>query len=330
MVAVVVLLGALGWFFISRPSGDSDGRLQTAAKNYEEGIGLVIIAGNDQTIPVGTAWAVAPNMFATNAHVAVPIFQALKKGASAFVAINRHPEQRLRIKAAIPHPRYFKQEAGFNGKAPATTPYDVGILVVEGSAQTTLPLATSSKLQSLDSGHRIAFLGFPMEDLRNGGVDPQNPVATMQSGIVTAVTDFWLSKSIFENRRLIQHNLPTVGGSSGSPIFDSDGQVIGILSSGNMIAAMTIESWENYLDRIEKAKKQALEKTKQAASNQSDEKRKELIADLNATMEALDRVPLPVHDLKRAPSAAMVNYAQRIDMLEELLSMVKEAMVKKE
>lgn len=325
-VAAVVIAAIAYGFVVGLPGGgDTDQRIQQVAKNYEGGIGLVVIAGNDESTPVGTAWAFAPNMFATNAHVATPVLQAMKKGASAFVAINRRPDQRLRIKAAIPHPRFFDREVGINGNAPATTPYDVGILIVEGNVQTPLKLAPTAKLQALDSGHRVAFLGFPMEDLRNGGVDPQNPVATMQSGIITAVTDFWLAKSVFENRRLIQHNLPTVGGSSGSPIFDPDGEVIGILSSGNMIAAMTIESWADYQNQIEGAKKQALKKAKQAAKGQPDQKVEELAAELNATLEALDRIPLPVTDLKRAPSAAMVNYAQRIDMLEELLTLLKAA-----
>ena len=32
--------------------------------------------------------------------------------------------------------------------------------------------------------------------------------------------------------------------------------------------------------------------------------------------------------MKRAPSAALVNYAQRIDMLQELIAMIKEAEAK--
>lgn len=320
-IGVIVLVSA-AWFLVGK-TNDNDQRLQQVAKKCEEGIGLVVLAGNGKSVPLGTAWAVGPNMFATNAHVATPVLQALKQGASAFIAINKHPDQRFRVKTAIPHPRYFSREVGMDGKPPVTTPYDVGILIIEGHAGVTLHPAESTKLQALDSGHRIAFLGFPMEDLRNGGVDPQNPVATMQSGIVTSVTDFWLAKSVFDNRRLIQHNLPTVGGSSGSPIFDSDGDVVGILSSGNMIAAMTIDSWAEYQGRIQKAKQEALERTKGAVKSQP-EKRSELVAELNATLQALDNVPLPVTDLKRAPSAAMVNYAQRIDMLQELIGLIQE------
>jgi len=326
ITASVIGLGIAAWFLINRSgAGDSDERLQQVAKTYEEGISLVVIATEGKSIPMGTAWAVAPGMFATNAHVAAPVYKAMKQGASAYVAVNKRPDQRFRVKLAVPHPRYFSNEVGMTGKAPVTPPYDVGILLIEGTASATLRAAATPKLQALDSGHRIAFLGFPMEDLQNGGVDPNNPVATMQSGIVTASTDFWLAKSAFENRRLIQHNLPTVGGSSGSPIFDSDGDVVGILSSGNMIAAMTIDQWVSYKQQIEQAKQKALEKAKKAAESQPKEKHEAVVADLNATLEALDNIPIAVTELKRAPSAAMVNYAQRIDMLEELIAMVKAA-----
>ncbi|MFZ4766185.1 MAG: hypothetical protein ACOYMN_14640, partial [Roseimicrobium sp.] len=108
-------------------------------------------------------------------------------------------------------------------------------------------------------------------------------------------------------------------------LFDSDGDVVGILSSGNMIAAMTIDQWVSYKQQIEQAKQKALEKAKKAAESQPKEKHEAVVADLNATLEALDNIPIAVTELKRAPSAAMVNYAQRIDMLEELIAMVQAA-----
>ena len=328
LAACLAVVVAAAWFVFNRGGGDSDERLQKVAKSYEAGIGVVIIATDGESAPTGTAWAVAPNMFATNAHVAVPVQQALKSGATAYVAINKHPDQRFRVKAAIPHPGYFEERVGVDGKDPATTPYDVGILIIEGTASAVLHTAPKAKLETLDSGHRIAFLGFPMEDLQHDGVDPQNPVATMQSGIITATTDFWLARSVFENRRLIQHNLPATGGASGSPIFDSDGDVVGILSSVNMIAAVSIEQWAEYRGQIRQAQQQAIEEAQKAAEGQPDEKVTELEGKLRATLQALDEVPLPISAMKRAPNAALVNYGQRIDMLEELLVLVRQALAK--
>lgn len=330
-LVVVALLGGGAWLLLGRSGGDSDQRLQNAAKSYEEGVGFVIGRGKGVN-HFGTAWAVAPNMFATNAHVALPMRQVLHEGGSVYVAINKHPDQRFRVKAAYLHPRYLRKEVSIDGRDPVTQQCDVGILVIEGNARTVMRMASPEKLHTIDSGHRIAFLGFPLEDLNNGGYDQQNPVAIMQSGIVTAATDFWLAKSAYENRQLIQHNLPTVGGSSGSPIFDADGDVIGILSSGNMIAAMNIDAWGAYVHKIASDKDAAIiairKKAQAEGASLSEQKEKELQAELDTTLQVLDSTPLPATLMKRAPSAALVNYAQRIDMLQELIAMIKEAEAK--
>jgi hypothetical protein len=153
-------------------------------------------------------------------------------------------------------------------------------------------------------------------------VDPQNPVATMQSGIITANTDFWLAKSSYESRRLIQHSLPAVGGASGSPIFDADGDVVGILSSGNMIAAMNIEQWANYRSQIEEVQRMEIEKAVRESQGQPKKVVEKMTEKLKATLAALEQIPLPISAMKRAPSAALINYGQRIDMLQELIESV--------
>lgn len=117
--------------------------------------------------------------------------------------------------------------------------YDVGLLETEEAAGATLSPATTSELESLRSGTRIAFFGFPMEGMAGGGVDPQQPVATMQSGIVTSMTDFWLAEAEFPKRLLLQHNLAGAGGASGSPIVNANGRVVGILSAGNMAGGVS-------------------------------------------------------------------------------------------
>jgi hypothetical protein len=121
-------------------------------------------------------------------------------------------------------------------------------------------------LRNLDSGYRVAYLGFPMEGMNGGGVDPENPVANMQSGIITSTSDYWLSKVPFEQSLLLSHNLAAAGGSSGSPIFNARGEVVGVLSAGNINLQFDKESG------------------------------------------------LPT----RTPSAVLINFAQRIDILRDI------------
>jgi S1-C subfamily serine protease len=101
--------------------------------------------------------------------------------------------------------------------------------------------------------------------MAGNNVDVRNPVATMQSGIITATTDYWLTPAPFERRFSVQHNLGATGGASGSPIFNSRGEVVAILNAGNIIGTISHDG-----------------------------------------------------NVVRAPSAVMVNYAQRVDLLRDI------------
>jgi hypothetical protein len=329
----LAVLGLVGWWLqsqmgrggnaVAAPSGavNADSGLVQTVKRYESSVGLVIAAEEGRSSPTGTAWVVRPNVYATNAHVVVPVIRCMQGGGTAYVVSNKNPENRMRVVAAVPHPRYFEDEVSVTGKNPTVPHHDVGLLVVEGTSPEPMKLASEEKLRELDSGHRVAFLGFPMENLSGGGVDPNHPVATMQSGIVTATTDFWLAKAEFANRKLVQHNLPAVGGASGSPIFDAEGDVVAILSAGNITFTLSTNTWLAYAQQIEAAKRRALEDVRAKAQGKSRNEQEAMVAELEAMMQALDRTPVPVMAMQRAPSAALINFGQRIDMLKELLEM---------
>jgi hypothetical protein len=94
-------------------------------------------------------------------------------------------------------------------------------------------------LYNLKSGMPVGFLGFPSERLSGLG-DNENynidaPIATMQTGIITAVTDFYFKDAGVSGNYCIRHNLPLTGGASGSPIFNTKGQVVALLNGSNML-----------------------------------------------------------------------------------------------
>lgn len=210
---------------------DADTMLADAAETYKHAVGVVVcVLPKVGAKPLGTAWAFGPTLFATNAHVVELMEKIAAKvpGAPFFVAINQRPDRRLRIVASRKHPRYSPGSVRFDGQTALAT-FDMAVLRTSEPAPAHFPLASRNQLQALRSGSRIAFLGFPMESLENDNIDVQNPIATMQSGIVTSLSDSFLSDSGFEGNRLVRHNLPAVGGASGSAIFTPDGVVVAIL-----------------------------------------------------------------------------------------------------
>ncbi|MBQ9775994.1 MAG: trypsin-like peptidase domain-containing protein [Lentisphaeria bacterium] len=112
---------------------------------------------------------------------------------------------------------------------------DVAVLTVDGRHDNYFKLADKNTLYGLKSGLPIAFLGFPMENLNNDNVNVDNPVASMQSGIVVAVSDFEMKDAGKNGNFLLRHNLPATGGASGSPIFNQKGEVVALLYAINLI-----------------------------------------------------------------------------------------------
>jgi V8-like Glu-specific endopeptidase len=315
---------------------DSDEKLRLAAKKYEQAVGLVVEAVSGRGDPGATAWAVAPYTFATNAHVTEGIEPLIKSGGSAFVVINKNPDLRFRVKKAITHPKYYSREKmgqgvppelNIDGKEASVGAYDVGLLIVDGDPPVKFPLASKEKLSGLDSGTRVAYLGFPMENLRGSNVDMHQPVATMQSGIITSVTDEWMSKASISNAILIHHNLPSAGGASGSPVFDTDGEVIGLHSAGNYTMGFNWETGNSL--RVKSRNAQA-----NLAGDAIRDKMIALLADPKLTSlqrdamlvelqrQLLLAVGNPASDLTRVTSASLINFAQRVDLLKQLLEAV--------
>ena len=260
----------------SGPSADTDTRLAEAAQRYEQAVGVVVISGpRVGPIPTGTAWAIADGTFVTNAHVVEGVRKALtsKHIEAAFIAINKRPDLRLRIRSMTAHPRHGDVETDFEGTRSIGHSYDVGLLRTDGSAPVAFKLAPKSDLLALRAGERVAYLGFPMENLTAGNVNVRHPVATMQSGIITAVTDYWQKNQDPANAQFVRHNLGAAGGASGSPMFNADGEVVSVLSGGNNFAGVVIEVQGGKLNK----------------------------------------------EIQRVGNAAMVNFAQRADLIHDLL-----------
>jgi V8-like Glu-specific endopeptidase len=246
---------------------DLDVKLANVADRYSQAVG-VVVAVSSKPIPVATAWAFAPNKFATNSHVSESVKKLQKKGLDVFIALN-NSDRRLRVVGVKSHPNYGKISRNYDGQKSLGISYDVAILITEETTDHFFPIASEYELKKLKAGYKIGFLGFPMESLASNNINVKHPVATMQTGILTSITDYWQKRSNYKNNVLLKHNLPSAGGASGSPLFNANGKVIGIHNAGNSI---------------------------------------EVVVESNGGK----------NNIKRIKNAAMINFGQRIDLLNDI------------
>ena len=229
----------------------------------------------------GTAWAFAPNLLATNAHVT----QAILGHEDEFFLVGPDGTH-IKIKKVVSHPGYlafgkYKTTQGTTRYGNFTpldliNEYDVGIIEIDPStplpvdAKTgrpvTLELASDEQLQNLAPGTPVASVGFPVENLVGSATATKAP-ATLHFGFISSLTDVFMCRTDPAHRLLIQHSVPVTGGASGSPLIDPSGKVIGIVNGGNTTVMKSEDS---------------------------------------------------VTGKARAPNAALINFAQRVDLLREL------------
>jgi len=236
---------------------------------------------------MGTAWVTqmpdGSKVMATNAHVADLYEEAKtpKWGSGRLVVIEpKGPEFRHFVVTGIKkHPgydawsewanaMYAKMDAGTIRSVALPIAYDVAIMTVENPQDLGEPLkiAPEADMESMKAGQPLLQIGYPSE--RVLGTDVSRPEPNTNSGVIAAMTSFFLSSDEAADRQFIQHTAAGAGGSSGSAMFNAKGEVVGLHNSGNYIFIQTGPGENDY---------------------------------------------------ERVPSAGNINYAQRADMLVELM-----------
>jgi hypothetical protein len=268
---------------------------ETAKRALRAAVYLVARKDDGGEIGQATAWAFAPDQLATNAHVA----EKIKGHERDYALIGPHGD-RIDIKEAKPHPGYlefvsYKERQGkITGgdfkPLDVINEYDVGILYAatplpedpELGEPAILTIAPEDHLEALEPGAAVASVGFPMEGMAANLVVTEAP-SQLRFGTISSLTDVFMCKADADHTLLIQHTVPVAGGVSGSPLIDSSGMVIGVVSGGNTAKALR-----------EVAQKVA---EGDAAEGKDKEKSTESF---------------------RIPNAAMINFAQRADLLDDL------------
>jgi hypothetical protein len=226
MVLVVAAAAVAGWFIYRH------GTVHVTQVNYGSATGGAIAAANRYNVfllaglPVKngavtgtkqgfcTAFAVGPDLLATNAHC---IFTGSTEFASVEALMNGVPAKRFPVIEWGTHASYRE----------GTLSPDVGIVRVRGQLPSRVVLASSIELSSVAPGATMFLYGFP------GRLnDVEAPEATFIEGDIGRVTGFDLRVGSFEQNTLLQHSAYCTSGTSGSPIFDTSGHVVGINAGG--------------------------------------------------------------------------------------------------
>lgn len=219
---------------------------------------------NGQLDPFGTAWTVwrnpegARGLLATNAHVAESVDQFLairtlgrsssKLGRDVteqeLMAVGAPDREALRITGTVIHPGWKRWSAIFSKPLPSRRGdwinlipiFDIALLQVEGDVGVPLQIASDDELQSLRKGDAVGYVGFPVENMT--GVRARRD-ATVQIGNLTTLADpFVEATTDYNSRVLLGYDMNTTGGASGSPLINSHGRVIGVVSAGDTVSTL--------------------------------------------------------------------------------------------
>jgi len=193
------------------------------------GSGADIVAKNRQTVYLlvaqygasesafCTGFAVRPNLLATNAHCVHGARPLIQKGATIVAVLNGSGRSRYRVTEMVAHSGYRQGVAG----------NDVGLMRVSGTLPRTVRLASVQELRGVSQGQTMFTLGFP-----GSLAKPSSPEATITQGIISRMMTPAQNPGAYEAAHVLQHTAYVTGGTSGSPIFDTSGTVIGINAGG--------------------------------------------------------------------------------------------------
>ena len=161
-----------------------------------------------------TAFALSADVLATNAHC---VQAALTEFYNPVVMMNGAPSNIYPIIRTVSHPGFVNGQISM----------DVGLIRIRGSLPYIVTPASNDELAQLAPGVPVFLYGFP------GRLsDVASPEATFVTGEIGRVTGLDQSPHSFEENLLIQHSAFTSSGTSGSPLFNGLGHVIGINTGG--------------------------------------------------------------------------------------------------
>lgn len=189
----------------------------------DEAVYAIVVRVQGQNYVIGTGFvAQFNNAIWTNAHVIQGVINTLRP-----IAHLRPQALAVKSGTAVGGPDTYRLSSYYmhpDYDDTVNSP-DVGTFVVDAKFTRVPSFLPRNRVNGLRVGQPIGTIGFPGE-INN----PYSavPIATFKDGTISALRSFSDGVITPENSRVIQHNLDTSGGTSGSLIFDHEGFIIGI------------------------------------------------------------------------------------------------------
>jgi S1-C subfamily serine protease len=206
---------------------DSSGRGAEIARANHDAIFLLAArprrATQDKDQSFCTAFAVRRSRLVTNAHCVMQAEEVRGEGGEIFAVQNGAGAARFKVTR-------MRRLPGFEPSAARITP-DVGWLEVDGVLPVLATLADAAELKRLATGGTMYTYGFP-----GRLADAVSPEATFVEGVIGRLTTLDGRAGDPKELRLLQHSAFTTAGTSGSPIFDAEGHVVGVNTGGYLDA----------------------------------------------------------------------------------------------
>jgi V8-like Glu-specific endopeptidase len=240
----------------TRKSADAALSAVIAPETLSEADKSVYMIATDRTF-IGSAFVIDRDrgVLATAAHVAEAL--PLEDDDHTIRAINQFTGKQLRVRIAKQHAGYgaFTRVAEryqpvdpespiVNPRAIALADYanDAALLIVdpidvdtgENILGPNLRIAAEEELYKLKAGDAIAVIGFPA-DMLTAGVADKSAASRIERGVIAAMVspiDLADQSADVKGRNLIVHRMATAPGTSGGPIINGKGEVVGINTHG--------------------------------------------------------------------------------------------------
>ncbi len=249
MLCLTILLivgAALTGYFATAVLVPGSGRLnaEDIFENYSESILLVCFRIKDHpgVIPIGTAFAIQEDgLCATNAHVVIGM-KELKQELESYLAANQKIGEvevllispggthEYQVRETYVHQAYARQEDLFSP--------DVGLIQVkltDNQSMKPVSLATKRNLRRLKKGEELCYIGYPVFDARRDYNRLKKIAPRTFRGNLIRMLNYQEESTSIDDSMVVEHSMDTVGGASGSPIFDRSEQVVALLFAGMMV-----------------------------------------------------------------------------------------------